>query len=56
MQLDLSSLRKAVESLERALRVADDEAFTSGLNEEQRETVRAGVRVSSSLMNCAGSL
>ena len=43
MQLDLSSLRKAVESLERALRVADDEAFTSGLNEDQGETVRAGV-------------
>ena len=43
MQLDLSSLRKAVESLERALKVADDEAFTSRLNEDQRETVRAGV-------------
>ena len=43
MQLDLSSLRKAVESLERALRVTDDEAFMSGLNEEQRDTVRAGV-------------
>ena len=43
MQLDLSSLRKAVESLERALKVADDEAFTSRLTEDQRETIRAGV-------------
>jgi len=43
MRLDLSSLRKAVESLEKALRVADDGAFMSGLNDDQKETVRAGV-------------
>ncbi|MBL7186694.1 MAG: nucleotidyltransferase substrate binding protein [Phycisphaerae bacterium] len=43
MQLDLASLRKAAGLLERALKVADDEAFTSGLTEDQKETVRAGV-------------
>ena len=43
MKLDLSSLRKAVESLEKALRVADDGAFMSRLNDEQKQTVRAGV-------------
>ena len=43
MKLDLSSLRKAVESLEKTLRVADDEAFMSRLSEDQKEAVRAGV-------------
>ncbi len=43
MKLDLSSLRKAVESLEKTIRVADDRAFMSGLNEDQKETIRAGV-------------
>ena len=43
MKLDLSSLHKAVESLEKALRVADDGVFMSQLNDEQKQTVRAGV-------------
>jgi len=43
MKLDLSSLRKAVESLEKALRVANDTVFMSRLNDDQKETVRAGV-------------
>src|SRR4030042_2168060 len=43
MKLDLSSLRKAVESLEKALRVADDGIFMSRLNDEQKQTIRAGV-------------
>ncbi|MHC4511099.1 MAG: nucleotidyltransferase substrate binding protein [Planctomycetota bacterium] len=43
MKLDLSSLRKAVESLEKTLRVADDNTFMSRLNEDQKEAVRAGV-------------
>jgi nucleotidyltransferase substrate binding protein (TIGR01987 family) len=43
MKLDLSSLRKAVESLEKTIKVADDDAFMSGLNEDQKDAVRAGV-------------
>jgi nucleotidyltransferase substrate binding protein (TIGR01987 family) len=43
MKLDLSSLRKAVESLKKTIRVADDRAFMSGLNEDQKEAIRAGV-------------
>ena len=43
MKLDLSSLCKAVESLEKALNVVDDDVFMSRLNDEQKETVRAGV-------------
>jgi nucleotidyltransferase substrate binding protein (TIGR01987 family) len=43
MKLDLSSLRKAVESLEKAIRVVNDGAFMSRLNDEQKKTVRAGV-------------
>ncbi|UCC99597.1 MAG: nucleotidyltransferase substrate binding protein [Phycisphaerales bacterium] len=43
MKLDLSSLGKAVESLEKTLRVADDNTFMSRLTEDQKEAVRAGV-------------
>ena len=43
MKLDLSSLRKAVESLEKTLRVADDDAFMSRLEEDQKQAVKAGV-------------
>jgi len=43
MKLDLSSLRKAVESLEKTLAVADDETFMSGLNDDQKQAVKAGV-------------
>jgi len=43
MKLDLSSLRKAVESLEKTIRVADDNAFMSRLEEDQKQAVKAGV-------------
>jgi len=43
MELDLSSLRKAVESLEKTIRVADDDAFMSRLDEDQEHAVKAGV-------------
>ena len=43
MKLDLSSLRKAVESLEKTIRVADDDAFMSRLEEDQKQAVKAGV-------------
>lgn len=43
MQLDLSSLRKAVESLERTLKVADDVGFISGLTDDQKDAIRSGV-------------
>ena len=43
MQLDLSSLRKAVGSLEKTLEVADDKDFISGLTRNQKDAIRAGV-------------
>jgi nucleotidyltransferase substrate binding protein (TIGR01987 family) len=43
MNLDLSSLRKAVESLEKTLEVADDKDFISALSANQKDAIRAGV-------------
>jgi nucleotidyltransferase substrate binding protein (TIGR01987 family) len=43
MKLDLSSLRKAVESLERAISVTDDNHFISGLSDDAKDAIRAGV-------------
>jgi nucleotidyltransferase substrate binding protein (TIGR01987 family) len=43
MKLDLSSLRKAVESLERAISVANNDTFFAGLSNEARETIKSGV-------------
>jgi len=43
MKLDLSSLRKAVELLEKTIRVSDDDAFMSQLDEDQKQAVKAGV-------------
>lgn len=43
MNLDLSSLHKAVESLEKTLEVADDKDFISGLTDNQKDAIRAGV-------------
>jgi len=43
MMLDLSSLRKAVESLDNSLAVARDRDFISGLSATQKDTIRAGV-------------
>jgi nucleotidyltransferase substrate binding protein (TIGR01987 family) len=42
MKLDLSSLRKAVSSLERTLKVAADAKFMEGLSDDQSDAVRAG--------------
>ncbi len=41
MPMDISSLKKAVDALERSLRVADESASTG--NEDLVEAVRAGV-------------
>ena len=43
MKLDLGSLRKAIESLEKTIRVSDDDAFMSRLEEDQKQAVKAGV-------------
>ena len=43
MKLDLSSLRKAVKSLENTLEVANDKDFMSGLSDNQKDAIRAGV-------------
>ncbi|MBW2699541.1 MAG: nucleotidyltransferase substrate binding protein [Deltaproteobacteria bacterium] len=42
MNLDLSSLRNAVDSLQRALNVSQDESAMARLSQDQRETIRAG--------------
>jgi nucleotidyltransferase substrate binding protein (TIGR01987 family) len=43
MKLDLSSLRKAVESLKRSTEVTDDKNFLASLSDDQIDTIRAGV-------------
>lgn len=43
MNLDLSSLRKAIESLEKTLKVSEDVDFISALKDDQAEAIRAGV-------------
>jgi nucleotidyltransferase substrate binding protein (TIGR01987 family) len=43
MKLDLSSLQKAVESLEKTIKVSEDKKFTAGLDENAKEAIRAGV-------------
>ncbi len=43
MKLDLSSLRKAVESLKGTVEVAEDKKFMSGLEDKQKDAIRAGV-------------
>jgi nucleotidyltransferase substrate binding protein (TIGR01987 family) len=43
MELDLNSFRKAVGSLRRALQVVDDQDFMSGLSDDQKDAIRAGV-------------
>ena len=39
----MSSLNKTVESLERAIRVTNDDRFFSGLSDDTKETIKAGV-------------
>jgi len=41
MKLDLSSLRKAIESLEKTLKVADS-SITAGLDNDTKDAIRAG--------------
>jgi nucleotidyltransferase substrate binding protein (TIGR01987 family) len=43
MKLDLSSLQKAVESLEKTIKVSEDKTLTKGLDEDAKEAIRAGV-------------
>jgi len=43
MNLDLSSFRKAIGSLQRTLQVAYDQNFMSGLSDSQKNAIRAGV-------------
>ena len=43
MRLELDSLKRAVTSLERAVRVASDGERMSALDEDQQDTIRAGV-------------
>ena len=43
MTLDLSSLEKAVDSLDRTLKVAADAEFMDRLSDDQKDAVRAGV-------------
>lgn len=43
MKLDLSSLQKAIKSLEKTLKVAEDEVFIAKLNDDQYDAIRAGV-------------
>jgi len=43
MKLDLSSLRKAVESLERAIGVTNDDTFIASLSDEAKDAIRSGV-------------
>lgn len=43
MKLELTSLRKAVESLERTLNVANDRDFIAQLNPDQIDVIKAGV-------------
>ena len=43
MKLDLSSLRKAIDSLERTLNVAQDESLAAELDDDVTQAIRAGV-------------
>jgi len=43
MTIDLTSLEKAVEALQRAIRVSEDPALVESASEDLRNTVRAGV-------------
>ena len=43
MKLDLSSLRKAVESLERTICLTNDNHFMAGLSDDAKDAIRSGV-------------
>jgi len=42
VKLDLSSLRKAIESLEKTLKVAENKELAAGLNDDAKDAIRAG--------------
>jgi len=42
MKLDLSSLRKAIESLEKTLKVAENKELAAGLDDDAKDAIRAG--------------
>ena len=42
MKLDLSSLRKAIESLEKTLKVAENKELAAGLDDDAKGAIRAG--------------
>jgi nucleotidyltransferase substrate binding protein (TIGR01987 family) len=42
MKLDLSSLRKAIDSLDKTLRVAENKVLATELDEDVRDAIRAG--------------
>jgi len=43
MKLDLSSLRKAIDSLEKTLKVAEDKSLVAELDNDVKDAIRAGV-------------
>ena len=43
MKLDLSSLHKAVDSLEKTLKVAENKILAAGLDNDVKDAIRAGV-------------
>ena len=43
MKLDLSSLQKAIESLEKTIKVARNKALAAELNEDAKDAIKAGV-------------
>jgi nucleotidyltransferase substrate binding protein (TIGR01987 family) len=43
MKLDLSSLRKAIDSLEKTLRVAENKTLAAELDNDAKDAIRAGV-------------
>lgn len=42
MKLDLSSLRKAIESLDKTLKVAENKELAAGLDDDAKDAIRAG--------------
>ena len=42
MKLDLSSLRKAIESLEKTLKVAENKELAASLDDDAKDAIRAG--------------
>jgi len=43
MKLDLSSLQKAIESLDKTIKVAENKALAAKLDEDAKNAIRSGV-------------